>query len=554
MAEPRWFRHSLRIAVVEYRQTVRALWESKGRFAFLCVGIVLMSLGSLGLSALLVVSSQSIDSIAIHASNRGIFGMFWLFEMYVVAQRVITKQSRIDAEEAILTTVSARSVAGGLIVAESLRVASYIGVPTVIITGAIAYVFHTPLSAVFVPLAVTLYVVSSVIAGYVVGFLGALLLVRSRFIARYKTIIGTVLVTILMGGYFVILSGPVYGLGNYRGLLAWLPISWYIDLAAVGSPIALSWANVAGVLISTIVIFVGGGYAIERLTTALWFDDPINVDGDKETTPSTTAVTGRDALTSALRPLRIPSGFDMPTHRVAQTTLIRTWRNPSKLTFLMMPVFVAGVLFVQFARLGLVFELAPVIVAIAVPWIAGAAFGLNPLGDERRVLPTTLTTSITGKQFVDGIAVPGRLIGFPIIIVSLLVANIVGPYSVLEGTGLLVLGAMLLFMSVQFAPLVGMWFPRYSAITVKESREVVPPSITATAIHALVTLGIGIVAAASLLAPESVRTALQLIVDVTVPVLWVRIGGFGIPLVIASALTVGARRYAANRFETYTVE
>lgn len=558
MTEMRWFQHSLRIAVVEYRRTVRSLWESKGQFAFLCIGIVVMSLASLGVSLLLVVFSPSIDSLTIHASNRGYFGMFWLFETYVVAQKVITDRSRIDAEEVILTTISARSVAGGLIVAETLRVASYIGVPAVIITGAIVYTFHTPLSVVFVPLAVTLYVLSSVTAGYVVGFLGALLLVRSEFVARYKTIIGTILVTILMGGYVVILSGPAYGLGDYRGLLAWLPVSWYIDLAAVGSPIALSWTNVAGVLITTMVILVGGGYAIERLTTALWFDDPVNVD--EETAPSTTTVTGDDALTSALRPLRIPSGFDMPTHRVAQTTLVRTWRNPSKLTFLMLPVFIAGGLFIQSARLGLVFELAPVIAAIAIPWLAGAAFGLNPLGDEKRVLPTTLTTSLTGKQFVDGITIPGRLIGFPVLVVLLLGANIVGSHSLLEGMGLLALGAVLLFTSVQFAPLVGMWFPRFSAINVRESREVVPPSLTASTIHAIVTLGIGGIAAASLLAPESVQAALQLIVGIVVPfqfelpVMWVRIGGFGIPLVLAIILTDQARRHAANRFETYTIE
>lgn len=234
--------------------------------------------------------------------------------------------------------------------------------------------------------------------------------------------------------------------------------------------------------------------------------------------------------------------------------LIRTWRYPSKLTFVVFPVFIAGGLFIQVVRLGLVFELTPVIVAIAIPWIAGAAFGLNPLGDEKRVLPTTLTTSITGKQFIDGITIPGRLIGFPVIIVFLLGANVVSPHTLLEGMGLLALGAVLMFTSVQLAPLVGMWFPRFSAITVKESREVVPPSLTAMAIHALLTLGIGIVAAASLLAPESVQAALHLIVDIAVPVTWVRIGGFGIPLVIAIVVTDRARRYAANRFETYTIE
>jgi ABC-2 type transport system permease protein len=561
MAEARWFRHSLHIAVVEYRRTVRALRERKGRLIFLTGPVVLISLALLGVTFIFTDELRSMSGpIALSASARGTIGFFWVFYIFLTGQKVITDRSRIDGEELLLTTASARTIAGGLVVAETLRILSLIAPPAVIITGMAAYAFSTPVSLLLFPIAVCLFVLSSVIVAYAGGFLGSLLLARSRFVARYKTAIGIVLVFVFFGGYSVLLYAPVLELDVGYGVLAWLPVSWYIDLAAVGSPVSQSWANVAGVLITTTVIFVGGGYAIERLTTAFWFDDPVNPDEESKPSTRTTTLATEDALTSALRPLRIPSGPDTPTRRVAQATLIRTWRNPSKLTFVVLPVFIAGSFLVQVVRHGLVFELAPVIAAIAVPWIAGAAFGLNPLGDERRVLPTTLTTSITGEQFVDGITTPGRLIGLPAMVVLTISVGAVGPYPLIEGMGLMALGFVLLFTSVQLAPLIGMWFPRFSAITVRESREVVPPSLTAMTIHALVTLGIGIIAAASLLVPEGIQTALQLIVDVVspfqfeLPILWVRIGGFGIPLVIAIALTDRARRYAANRFETYTME
>jgi ABC-2 type transport system permease protein len=397
MVETGWFRHSLRIGVVEFRRTVRKFWKSKGRLLFLCGPVVVISLALLGLSVIFAEELRSLSGpIVLPASARGMIGMFWFFYTFLIGQKVITERSRIACDELLLTTVSARTVAGGLVVAEILRITSLVALPTVIVTGMTVYAFYTPVSILLLPIAVGLFVLSSVIVGYAGGFLGALLLARSRFVARYKTVIGTALAIIFFGGYSALIYAPVLDLDIGMEILAWIPVSWYVDLAVVGAPITQSWVNVVGVLITTLVILIGGGYAIVWLTTALWFVDP--VEDDEETTPSTTL--SRDALTSALRPVRLPSGIDTPARRVAQTTLIRTWRNPSKLSFVLLPIFIAGGSFINVVRLGLASEIAPVIAAIAIPWIAGAAFGLNPLGDERQVLPTTLTTSLTGAPLM----------------------------------------------------------------------------------------------------------------------------------------------------------
>jgi ABC-2 type transport system permease protein len=578
MVETRWFRHSLRIGVVEYQRTVRKFWMSKGRLIILCGPVVFISLALFGLSLIFVDELRSLSgSISLPASTRGTIGMFWLFYTFLIGQKVITERSHIACEELLLTTVSARTVASGLVVAEILRITSLVALPTVIVTGMVVYAFYTPVSILLLPIAVGLFVLSSIIVGYAGGFIGALLLVRSRFVARYKTVIGTVLAIVFFGGYSALLYAPVLDLDIGMEVLAWIPVSWFVDLAVVGAPITQSWVNVAGVLITTLVILIGGGYAIVWLTTALWFDDPVRVD-DGETTPPTPGPS-RDALTSALRPLRLPSGLDTPVRRVAQTTLIRTWRNPSKLSFVMLPVFMAGGSLINVVRLGLASEIAPVIAVIAIPWIAGAAFGLNPLGDERRVLPTTLTTSLTGKQFVHGITIPGRLIGLPAVIVLTVGTTVVSPYSILERVGLLAIGVVLLFTSVQLAPLVGMWFPRFSAVTVRQSREVVPPSITAMSIHSLVTVGLGSIAVASLLIPDGVQIGLRLLIGGAMSFLfelvadagfsiaatpaqwiagvqakWIRVCGFGFPLVIAVAVADRAQRYASTIFDTYTVE
>jgi len=42
---------------------------------------------------------------------------------------------------------------------------------------------------------------------------------------------------------------------------------------------------------------------------------------------------------------------------------------------------------------------------------SGVAFGLNPLGDEGDVLPVTLTTTVSGRTFVRGLAILGFSVG-----------------------------------------------------------------------------------------------------------------------------------------------
>ncbi|MFC6963346.1 hypothetical protein ACFQJ8_16665 [Halocatena marina] len=176
--------------------------------------------------------------------NAGAVGLYWLFDVFMVGNRVISQHSRIDSEEVVLTAVSARTAASGLVVAEIFRILAYLAAPTIIISGLFVYAFQTPASVVFVPLAVVLFVVSSVVVAYACGFAGAFLLSRSRIVARYKTPIGISLIVLFFGGYSVLQYAPTIDMGIDSGVLAWLPISWYGDLAVVGTAISQSWMRV----------------------------------------------------------------------------------------------------------------------------------------------------------------------------------------------------------------------------------------------------------------------------------------------------------------------
>ncbi|PSQ49677.1 hypothetical protein BRD12_05315, partial [Halobacteriales archaeon SW_12_67_38] len=71
---------------------------------------------------------------------------------------------------------------------------------------------------------------------------------------------------------------------------------------------------------------------------------------------------------------------------------------------------------------GAAFAVAPVEIALLVPWLAGATFGLNPFGDEGAVLPATLTGAISGGAFVRGLALvgPGVLAAVALVVPALL--------------------------------------------------------------------------------------------------------------------------------------
>ncbi|WP_049898734.1 hypothetical protein [Halococcus agarilyticus] len=599
MSESGWLGHGLRIGVVEFRRTVRGMRRNKGRLALLVFGVGFWTLSIAGLAVLFTAPLRTLDTpIALPAAVRGAAALAWVFGVYVVGQRVLSQYSHIDAEAGMLTTVSARSVATGLVIAELLRAAAYLLAPLLVVTGLVVYIFGTPLGVATIPLAAGLFALTATLVGSGVGYAGALLVARSRFVARYKTIIGGAIVLVFFGGYAVFVFFAPGDLGIGPAQFAWLPVGWYVDLAAIGSPIAPSMGRVAGVLVATLAVLGGGGWAIERLTTALWFADPVEPtrdeadDSDAASHTDARADTGPTAsgaspLTAAIGPFGsvIPASASRPTRRVAAKALVRTWRNPSRLTILLTPVVIAVVSVFNATQFGAAFAVAPVAIVLLLPWLAGATFGLNPFGDEGAVLPATMTGGISGKSFVRGLALPGLVAGLPLTVALTLAAGWFSPYSLPEIAGLAGLGCVLVAAAVGLAPVIGMRIPRFSTFSVRGSRDVVPPSITAGIVYTVTLVVPGVLAAVALVVPELLRGFLAALGSGVIPFVLRWLGERGVPLVAASAgwfeglgpairglatiemravgytlpillLSVGgfvAYRAAARRFETYEV-
>jgi hypothetical protein len=150
--------------------------------------------------------------------------------------------------------------------------------------------------------------------------------------------------------------------------------------------------------------------------------------------------------------------------------------------------------------------LAP-LAAVVLPWLAGALFAMNPFGDEGAVLPATLT-AVSGRQYVRGLLVPGALYGLPIAVAATGAAALVSPSGLAERVGLVALAAYATCVSVAVAPAIGMAFPRFSAISVGQSREVLPPRMTAVIAHIAVAALPAAWLAALALAPRIARAVL----------------------------------------------
>jgi len=520
MAEPEWPRNALRVGVFEFRRSIRALWHDKSRLGFVALGVLIPVVVLISLTLVFADAIRDAEAMHVQSAVRGTIALFWLFGVYIVGQRTVSARTHVDSESLMLTTVSVRTVAVGLLVAETLRVLASVGPSAFVLTGIGVILLGSPVSLVLVPGAVLLFATTLVVTGSTLGYAAAWLVSTSRFVARHKTVLGTVASLLGVGGYFVFLSPQVSGVGP--AVLSWFPMGWFVDIAIVGTRFIGSQIRAVGVVVAGIALFAAGGMIVERETADLWFTEPVDPESrrseresETETADETPSEGGRsDALTAAVAPFVVPRVVSVPVRYVAEWALLRTRRDPNRLMFLIIPLFAVGSpLLSMGVQSGSVGELAAPLSVVVIPWLAGSLFSMNPLGDEGAVLPVTLT-AVSGRQFVRGLMVPGLFVGVPLAVVVTAIAGAISPYPLSERIGLVALGVYLTCIAVTITPAIGMAFPRFSAISVGQSRDILPPRMTAIIVHAAFSILPGALLAVLAVAPSTGRTVLAGLVGV----------------------------------------
>ncbi|MFC7114684.1 hypothetical protein ACFQH2_06540 [Natronoarchaeum sp. GCM10025703] len=509
MAEPGWPANVLSVGIFEFRRSVRDIWADKARFALMTLGVMVPSLMAAVFAVIFSDPIRGVDALPEPDLFRGWVALFWLFAVFLLGQRVVSARSRIDAESLMLTTVSARTVAGGMVVAETLRILAYLAPPVLVLTGVGVGLLGAPVSLVVVPVAAALFAVTAVVAAAVAGYAVAWLVATSRFVARHRTVLASVASLAGTGLYLVFFFPQISGITPE--LLAPLPIAWLLDLALLGTGLAEAPLRAGGAVVVSLAVLGAGGVAIEHETVALWFSEPVSVDSEDTTETTASATDGdlrRDPLAAAIAPLAVPEFVSTPVRRVAEWALLRTRRDPNRLTFILIPVIaMSGPLATGALEAGAIGTVATPVFAVVLPWLAGALFAMNPLGDEGRLLPITLT-AVSGRQYVRGLVLPSLLFGLPVVVALTALGGVFSPYSPSEHVGLVVLGVYLTCVAATITPAIGMTLPRFSAISVGQSRDVLPPRMAAVVVHAGLTTVPGGVLAALVIAPAAARTGL----------------------------------------------
>lgn len=478
--------HSGLIARTELRRRWRAL-RGKNPLQLLALAVVCL-FGLLFVAAAAFLASAAGGRIAA-GDAAGVLSLArpaaagaWAFIALTVAARAF-QNAEIDNADGMLTTVPHRDVMGGLLLAEF---ATY-GGPMLAVLAAIAAAFAVGSGSAFGGLGVFVGASGVVLLGFLVGFdLGLAtktLLGRSAFVSDHKAALGAVAMLAYLGAIATDAFGRV--VGEAVVALGRTPLAWFADLALAPVADVRLRAAAAAVLAAAVATPALIAVAVAVAERAWYADPPARDDGGAE---PTRGVADRRALALADR---LPSAVSRPTAVVAAKSWLRAWRAPIKLSYGLYPLFVFYVPASGALRgdgLGATAVVLPATVALYGAWLTGAAFTLNPLGDEGAVLPVTVTTGASGAQLIRGQVLAGALAGAPLTVVGTLAAGALVSFPPVATVLTAALGALLGVGAAATAAGVGVAFPKFETSNVGWSREAVVPSLWAFVVYSALLL------------------------------------------------------------------
>lgn len=444
MLRRRDIRTGLSIARVELRRSVRTVLGDRRRIASGLVVAALVALPYLGIlgaahaaGARVAAGDDGIVTALRGAFPAAVGGLVLLATVQRVAESSVP-----DGAELLLTAARTPAVVVGELLSATATLFATLAVLLGPALVAFAVGARSP-ETVPLALAVALPVVAfAATVGYLLALGGAVLGRRLPHVTGLK--FGA-----YVGGMVVVgLSGPLIAEYVESGAtgpverLAAVPVTDYAPLALVGTPAGVVTPAGVATGAAMLALTVGGVLAAPRLAAHLWFTD-VGGGGDG-------AVAERYAA--------VPRAFGAtPSLRVAWRYLLLARRAPRRLVHL--TVF----LFMLFPLTGVVVAEPGAIPAVASgtavvfgALLSGAAFGLNPLGDEGDVLPGLIVTGVGGRRLVRGRLLAGLSVGLPLALagsvglwlslgldarVGLGLLAGVGPVSVAAGCVALGLGA-----------------------------------------------------------------------------------------------------------------
>ena len=472
------------IARTELRRRQRRLYDNTRRLIGIGIGVLFGGLYVLGLvvgAYFFGTALRAGDGGAIVAFVRTGIGSAVVLGTAFVTYWTIVGRGSLDEPAALLTARPYYDVAAGVLLAEYLQALLIAGLPIVAIAAAFALGAASPLS--FLAVSCTLLVVLACVLcmGYAIGVGAKNVAARSRFVARYKT----VLWVLAFGVYLVVIFGVSGGVGrslvgSVVGVFGATPLGWLVDLALVAAP---------GLNPDSVRVFLAAGSLAVALPVALaaaialsgwlWYVDPVAPDrsGRERSAPKTGVAEG--VLSGAV---------PRPTLAVATKSWRRALRAPLNLQYVLFPLFFAYIPLQEVFESGTVPPSTPVVIAIYGAWTTGAAFTLNPFGDEGAVFPLTLAASITGRRFANGLVLAGVALGAPLTAVATLAVGLLSPLGTIRAIAAGAFGGVLCVGAAAMAVGIGAAYPKFERSRLSRNRRAVVPSLSAFALYSVALL------------------------------------------------------------------
>jgi len=535
MSRRRDLHHGCRIGRAEFVRSVRGYTRDARRILGLAVAVLFFGGQLLVTLPAAYAAGQSVRTATAVPYLDPVAVILPVGLLALATLRTMERLGGVDAEELLLTTVHPRAVVIGLVLAELGRLALWLGLPI----AALVVAFAAGLGAPTLPLTAGVLVLPllacTAVCGYALGITG--LRVLRRLPTFRRLLKGGAVVGFL--GLFVLSQVAAHAFVERDVSVAALlevvsvpALTEYLSLAFVGTPLdgGVSPAAVA-VLAGLLAVTPIGLAAAERSADALWFGDD-----DRSQPSGSTAAAGSGEGFAPPRPFAWRR-----SGRIAWGHLLRAIRHPQELSHLLMLVFLAGPVLGSLASGNDGGALASILAgtgtAVGV-YLAGATFGLNPLGDDRPHLPLLLLVETPTRTLLRGRVAAGLALGLPVAVL-VPVAPVAAGTPLPAALGYAALGLCLAPAAAGLALGLGCAYPIYEPRELWGTETVAPSTLVLLG-YSFVVLG---------------GTSIWLVL---VPV---GLGGPLSPLLLAGAGTLAlltalpsalSYRYALNRYRGYT--
>jgi ABC-2 type transport system permease protein len=543
-------RDGLQIGVMEVRRSIRLYFQQPRRK----IALILLTLifGSVVLFGGIPIAYSVGETIRIEqrfpllTAARQLLTVFVLVLIALFLSRTIEQLSHIDSEELMLTTTTPRAVVIGLLSAEVVRFLMWLGIPILLMFSAFAIGMQSVALLVTVPLILVPIVAFAAVSGYVLG-IAVLSIARHLPIPSQIKTIGYILVfvVVLVGSQVVprlVLSNDLpFSLAPIENALLVSPFAAYADFLLIGTPIARPISLSAVLVLVGLIVSVPIGFTVaSRLSTRFWMTEPAH-----------SHVRGPEDSEAEMTSTRVPRPFAWwKSGRIAWQYLRRGARSPQQFVHLaIVLIAIAPAISSLFtgstgSNIVYIFVLGGSIVIGAV--LAGAAFGLNPFGDEQTTMPLLLVTTTPPRQFIRGRIVAGLVVSVPFVVVVPCVVAVVGPQSALAVFVYVLVGSGLAVMSAAWAVGLGTAYPKYESQKMM-GVDSVTPSYLILSSHNLAVSIVGLIVL--------VLTGFSLLsLSHGSSISGLYIGGAVVCVVILAASAIGAYVYAVRRFRSHTLD